>query len=75
MGKAAETDVAYMEAAATSIKKGKWGMFCIPGVARLEHIDIAALLFNQFARIQLPMQPPSGHGTSPYSARVVERHS
>ena len=40
-GRAAETDVAYMEAAAKGVKCGKWGMFAIPGVCDLSHLDAA----------------------------------
>lgn len=38
-GQAAETDEAYMAAAATAVKRGKWGMFAIPGVCDLSHLD------------------------------------
>jgi 4-hydroxy-2-oxovalerate aldolase len=39
LGQAAETDVAYMEAAAKAVTRGKWGMFAIPGVCDLSHLD------------------------------------
>jgi len=51
MGRAAETDEAYLEAAAGSIKTAKWGMFCIPGIARLDHVDLAAQYGMSFIRI------------------------
>ena len=38
-GLAAETDLAYMEAAASSANKSKWGMFAIPGICDLRHLD------------------------------------
>ena len=41
-GQAAETDEAYMDAAANALTTAKWGMFCIPGIARLDHVDVAA---------------------------------
>ncbi len=41
-GEAADTDEAYLRAASESLKKAKFGMFCIPGVAELEDIDMAA---------------------------------
>jgi 4-hydroxy-2-oxovalerate aldolase len=50
-GIAAETDIAYMEAAAEGIKKADWGMFCIPGIASVEHIDIAADHGMKFIRV------------------------
>lgn len=39
---AAATDAEYMKAAAKSVVSGKWGMFCIPGVANLDHVRLAA---------------------------------
>jgi len=50
-GIAAETDEQYMYSAANALKKAKYGMFCIPGVARLEDIDIAASNNMGFIRI------------------------
>jgi len=38
-GQAAETDIAYMQAAARGVTRGKWGMFAIPGVCELSHLD------------------------------------
>lgn len=38
-GRAAETDKGYMAAAAKAVKRGKWGMFAIPGVCELSHLD------------------------------------
>ena len=50
-GTAAETDSAYLEAAAGTLKRAAWGMFCIPGVAKLEHVDLAASFGMRFIRI------------------------
>jgi len=50
-GEAAETDEAYLRAAQSSLKKAKFGMFCIPGIARLEDIDMAAEHGMAFIRI------------------------
>jgi len=50
-GVAAETDQAYLEAAANSLTRAKFGMFCIPGIARLEDIDMAAGYDMGFIRI------------------------
>lgn len=50
-GKAAATDEAYLKAAAETLKLAKWGMFCIPGIARLEDIDLAAQYGMSFIRI------------------------
>lgn len=51
MGQAAETDEAYLRAAAETLKSAKWGMFCIPGIAKLEDIDMAAEYGMSFIRI------------------------
>ena len=48
---AAASDTDYMKAAVKSIKKSKWGMFCIPGIAKLDHIKIAADFGINFLRI------------------------
>jgi len=38
-GVAAETDEVYMDAAATAARQSKWGMFAIPGICDLSHLD------------------------------------
>ena len=48
---AAATDIEYMQAAAKSVKQGKWGMFCIPGIAQLDHLRLAADHGMDFVRI------------------------
>lgn len=48
---AAASDREYMEAAARSVLRGKWGMFCIPGVANLDHLRLAADHGMHFVRI------------------------
>jgi 4-hydroxy-2-oxovalerate aldolase len=50
-GEAAQTDAEYLEAAARTLTKAKFGMFCIPGVARLEDVDMAAATGMGFIRI------------------------
>jgi 4-hydroxy-2-oxovalerate aldolase len=50
-GEAAETDQAYLKAASEALKRAKFGMFCIPGIARLEDIDMAADYGMGFIRI------------------------
>jgi len=50
-GQAAETDEAYLRAAAETLKTARWGMFCIPGIAQLEDIDMAAEYGMSFIRI------------------------
>ena len=51
MGVAAATDEEYMAAAAEAVHKGKWGMFCIPGIAELADIDTAAAAGMGFVRV------------------------
>jgi 4-hydroxy 2-oxovalerate aldolase/long-chain acyl-CoA synthetase len=50
-GDAACSDREYLEAAASVLKKAKFGVFCIPGIARLEDIDMAASYGISFIRI------------------------
>ena len=50
-GVAVETDEAYLRAAAEVLTKARFGMFCIPGIARLEDIDMAAEYGMGFIRI------------------------
>lgn len=40
--KSASNDEEYLEASASAIKKAVWGTFFIPGIGRMEDIDIAA---------------------------------
>ena len=51
LGKAAETDEAYLRAAAESIKAARWGTFCIPGIAKVEDVEMAAQFGMSFIRI------------------------
>ena len=50
-GQAVETDENYLSAAADCLKKAWFGMFCIPGIADLEHVDMAADYGARFIRI------------------------
>lgn len=50
-GVAAETDEAYLKATAEVVKKANWGMFCIPGIASLDDIDLAASYGMKFIRV------------------------
>jgi 4-hydroxy-2-oxovalerate aldolase len=50
-GQARESDVTYMRAAAAAIKRSKWGMFCIPGIASLDDIARCADHGMGFIRI------------------------
>jgi len=48
---AAATDEQYLTAAAEVIEESKFGMFCIPGIAKLEDIDLAHSIGMHFIRI------------------------
>ena len=50
-GVAAESDETYMKAVAETLSTADWGMFCIPGVAKLDHLDLAANYGMPFVRI------------------------
>ena len=50
-GLALHTDAEYLDTARKTLKKAKYGMFCIPGVARLEDVDIASDYGVGFLRI------------------------
>ncbi len=51
MGQAAETDEVYLKSAAEALSRARFGMFCIPGVATLEHLDLAADQGMGFVRV------------------------
>lgn len=48
---AAESDEDYMKAASEAVKVNQWGMFCIPGIAELDSIDMAADYGMGFVRV------------------------
>ena len=48
---AAATDAEYAAAAAGTIRRAQWGMFCIPGIATLDDLDRAADTGMSFVRI------------------------
>jgi len=50
-GIAAQTDEEYMVAADEALTNSKYGMFCIPGIARLEDLDLAVEHNMSFVRI------------------------
>ena len=50
-GLALHTDSEYLTTAQETLHKAKYGMFCIPGVARLEDVDLACERGVSFLRI------------------------
>lgn len=67
---AAETDEAYMRAAAETLQTARWGMFCIPGIARLEHVDLAAKHGMKFIRVGTNVT--EAEAAAPFIARARE---
>jgi len=49
--RAPESDEGHMRAASQTLKSARWGMFCIPGIARLEDVDLAAQYGMHFIRV------------------------
>ncbi len=49
--KAKETDEGYLKAAQSAVENARYGMFCIPGTARVEDIDLLADLGGSFVRV------------------------
>jgi 4-hydroxy 2-oxovalerate aldolase len=72
MGKAAATDIGYMEAASKAVTNGKWGMFCIPGIACLDDIDIAADHGVGFIRIGTEIDQVEGG--APFIERALKKN-
>ena len=50
-GSAAATDEEYMRAVAGVLKRAQWGMFFIPGIGRLQDLELAADYKMNFVRI------------------------
>lgn len=50
-GYALQTDTEYMDAARDAANNSKLGFFCIPGIARVEDIDVAKIHKMDFIRI------------------------
>jgi 4-hydroxy 2-oxovalerate aldolase len=51
IGVASETDETYMKVGAETFTQASWGMFCIPGIAEVADIDLAASYGMNFIRI------------------------
>jgi len=51
IGIAAETDEAYLEAAASTLTRARWGTFFIPGIGEPAHLDLAAAYGMHFVRV------------------------
>ncbi|MEP6916994.1 MAG: 4-hydroxy-2-oxovalerate aldolase [Acidobacteriota bacterium] len=51
IGIAAETDEAYLEAAASTLTRARWGTFFIPGIGESRHLDMAVGFGMDFVRV------------------------
>lgn len=67
-GQAAETDESYLQAAAGAVKNARFGMFCIPGVASLNDVDLCASYGMGFLRVGTNVDEVSQ--AQPYVARA-----
>lgn len=65
------TDLEYAHAAANAVTRGKWGMFCIPGIAQLDDVDLLADAGAHFIRIGTNVT--SVAEAAPFVARAKER--
>ncbi len=70
-GLALHTDAEYLDTARKTLKKAKYGMFCIPGVARLEDVDIASDYGVGFLRIGTNVTEVDS--SKPYIERAKKR--
>jgi 4-hydroxy 2-oxovalerate aldolase len=69
-GDAAETDEAYLAAAASAVRRAQFGMFCIPGVAQLAGVDLAAEYKMGFLRVGSDIE--AVEKSAPFIARARE---
>lgn len=70
-GVALHSDEEYLETAQKSLKTAKYGMFCIPGIARIEDVDKACDLGVGFLRIGTNVTEVDS--SKPYVKRAKER--
>ncbi|HKM41421.1 MAG TPA: 4-hydroxy-2-oxovalerate aldolase [Methanocorpusculum sp.] len=62
-GVCAQTDEEYLQVASETLSRSKFGMFCIPGIARLEDLQLASDYGASFVRVginadQVPLTEP-----------------
>lgn len=67
-GKALHTDEEYLKCAQGNLHKAQYGVFCIPGIADLEDVDLAAEYGCGFIRIGCNVEDIDK--TEPYIARA-----
>ena len=70
-GVALHSDEEYLQTAKKTLKKAKYGMFCIPGIATLEDVDKACDLGVSFLRIGTSVTDVES--SAPFVKRAKER--
>ena len=70
-GKALHTDEEYLACAQENLHKAQYGVFCIPGVADLEDVDLAAEYGCGFIRIGCNVEDIDK--TEPYIKRAIAK--
>ena len=60
------TDLEYLEAAEENYRKAKYGFFCIPGIARLEDLDLLKQHGGSFVRVGANADLKSQRKTIPF---------
>lgn len=68
--RSAEPDEAHLEAAQSAIRRGKWGMFFIPGIGRIQDIEMASKYGMDFIRIGTNVTEVAA--SEPYIKRAKE---
>lgn len=71
-GIAACTDEEYLESAVDNLSGLKYGMFCIPGIARVEDLDLLAGYKASFVRIGCNTDEKSIKSTQPFIEHAKE---
>ena len=66
------TDEQYMVAAEEHLHHSKYGFFCIPGIARLEDLDLLKSHGGSFVRVGANADLKSQEGTIPFIERAKE---
>jgi 4-hydroxy-2-oxovalerate aldolase len=66
------TDLEYLVAAEENFHKAKYGFFCIPGIARLEDLNLLKNHGGSFVRVGANCDLKSQEGTAPFIERAKE---
>ena len=66
------TDLEYLVAAEENFHRAKYGFFCIPGIARLEDLDLLKSHGGSFVRVGANCDLKSQEGTIPFIERAKE---